>query len=111
MQLDPDRLEPSAQAPIEFFVRESDDDALVAIVDSGEDLVRTLDEGVALTADEPVSYTWDGRTDDGRRAPPGRYRLLVDLPSHDREMIWPRRISYETPTTAPVCGAGKEDAG
>ena len=94
-------------APIEFFVRESDDHARVAIVDSSEDLVRTLDEGVALTADEEVTYAWDGRADDGRRVRPGRYRLLVELPAQDREMIWPRRISFETPTTAPECGAGR----
>ena len=39
-------------------------------------------------------YVWDGRGDDGEPAvPPGRYRLLVELPSEDREMVWPRRIT------------------
>ena len=55
--------------------------------------MRTLDCDVALAEREPVTYVWDGRTDDGDTATPGRYRLLVELPSEDREMIWPRRIT------------------
>lgn len=94
---DPARFDPTGAPPnevtITFFVRESDGEATVGIVDSHEDLVRTLDEGVALVEDEPVSYTWDGRADDGDVVAPGRYRLLVGLPSEDREMIWPRRIT------------------
>jgi hypothetical protein len=80
---------------IAFFVRESDAHAVVGIVDSHEDLVRTLDSDVALEERQPVTYVWDGRTDDGGPAPPGRYRLLVELPSQDREMIWPKRITVE----------------
>ena len=45
------------------------------------------------TEDDPVTYTWDGRTDAGGLVPTGRYRLLVELPGEDREMIWPRRIT------------------
>jgi FlgD Ig-like domain len=81
------------EVPITFFVREADSHALVGIVDSHEQVVRTLDSAVALSARDPVTYVWDGRTDAGAIAPPGRYRLLVDLPSEDREMIWPRRIT------------------
>ena len=77
---------------IVFFVRESDPHALVRIVDSHEDTVLTLDPDVALEAGRKVTYVWDGSTDAGATAPPGRYRLGVDLPGEDREMIWPRRI-------------------
>jgi hypothetical protein len=84
---------PPNEVPITFFVRESDGGALVGIVDSHENVVRTLDSNVALAKGDPVTYTWDGRNDDGEFAPPGRYRLLVELPSEDREMIWPRRIT------------------
>jgi hypothetical protein len=80
-------------ARIEFFVRESDDHARVAIVDRNEDVVRTLDPDVELTEDEEVAYEWDGSTDAGGDARPGRYRLLVELPSEDREMVWPRRMT------------------
>lgn len=78
---------------IEFFVRESDPDARVGIVDHHENLVRTLAADVALTADRPVVYRWDGRADEGPVAPPGRYRLLVELPESDREMVFPRRFT------------------
>ncbi len=80
-------------ARISFFVRESDGHARVAIVDSREDVVRTLDEDVSLTEDDEVTYEWDRATDAGGDAQPGRYRLLVELPSEDRVMIWPRRIT------------------
>ena len=85
------------EVPITFFVREADDGALVGIVDSRENLVRTLDADVALGEREPVSYSWDGRTDDGAAVAPGRYRLLVELPSEGREMVWPRRINVLPP--------------
>jgi hypothetical protein len=84
---------PPNEVPITFFVREDDGHALVGIVDSHENIVRTLDSDVALAKHRRVTYTWDGRTDGGELAPAGRYRLVVELPSEDREMIWPRRIT------------------
>jgi hypothetical protein len=82
-----------------FFVRESDEHALVGIVDGHENLVRTLDADVALERREPVTYVWDGRADDGAPVPPGRYRLAVELPGESREMIWPRRVTVLDPVT------------
>lgn len=84
---------PPHQIQITFFVREADDAARVAIVDAGEQVVRTLDASVALEERERVTYVWDGRNDDGDFVVPGRYRLRVDLPDGDREMIWPRRFT------------------
>jgi hypothetical protein len=92
-----------ADARISFFVRESDEHARVAIVDGREDTVRTLDDDVALDAGEEVTYEWDRSTDAGAEAPPGRYRLEVALPSRDREMVWPRRM-----TLAPVVDSGDQ---
>jgi hypothetical protein len=91
----------SRRLQIVFFVRESDPHALVRIVDSHEDTVKTLDADVALESHRKVSYLWDGRTDAGGLAPPGRYRLGVDLPGQDRAMIWPRRIFLGDVTGAP----------
>ena len=72
---DPARFDPTGAPPnevtITFFVRESDGEATVGIVDSHEDLVRTLDEGVALVEDEPVTYIWDGRPTTATWSPPG----------------------------------------
>jgi hypothetical protein len=80
------------EAAITFFVRESDPAAQVSIV--GRDLrqTRTLDEAVGLTANLPVTYTWDGRMDSGQLAPPGRYRLRVVLPGEERDMVFPKRL-------------------
>lgn len=93
-------VEGSRERQISFFVRESDPAARIAIVDGREKVVRTLDEMVELAADEEVTYSWDGRADDGAFARPGRYRLLVELPGEDREMIWPRRFTLDSPTPA-----------
>jgi hypothetical protein len=88
------------EARLDFFVRESDPAARVSIVDSHEDIVRTLDDSVALEADERVTYDWDGRADSGAFVPDGRYRLRVDLPDHDREMIWPKRLVFSSEPAA-----------
>ncbi len=110
----PDRITPNGdrfrdQAEIEFFVRESDPDAEVYIV--GRDLVevKTLDSGVSLEANEPVTFCWDATTDDGDSAPTGRYRLRVVLPNRDRDMVFPPRINLERPP--PRTGAVTVDAG
>jgi len=80
------------EASANFFVRESDPHAIVSIVDSEESVVSVLDEDVALRVGEHASYTWDGRADDGQPAPPGRYRISVELPAAERMMIWPDRV-------------------
>ncbi len=99
----PDPAAGRGEVRISFFVRRSDPAASVGIVDSRERAVRSLDAEVALEAGEPVSYAWDGRTDSGRVAKPGRYRLEVALPASDRSMVWPLRITlYEGDGPAPL---------
>jgi hypothetical protein len=79
-------------AHFRFFVRESDPSATVEIVDTQLDVIRTLARG-PLEAKQPVSFTWNGRTDSGTPADPnGRYQLMVILPSQDRDMLFPRLI-------------------
>jgi len=83
-------------AHIRFFVRESDADARVEIVGPNLTLIRVLASG-PLVADQPVSFTWNGRTATGALADPeDRYRLRVVLPNRDRDMVYPRRISLRT---------------
>lgn len=80
-------------ARIRFFVRESDPDARVEIVGPNLKLIRVLSTQ-PLVAEEPVSFTWNGRKGDGTLADPrDRYRLRVLLPNRDRDMVYPRRIS------------------
>jgi len=84
-------------AEISFFVRETDAEASVHIVDRDLALVRTLDSSASLAKEEPVTYLWDGTTDAGKAAPTGHYRLRVVLPSSDREMVFPKRIELRRP--------------
>lgn len=80
-------------ARIRFFVRDSDPDATVQIVGPRREPVSTLYRG-PLTADEPVRFIWNGRTGTGSLADPrNRYRLRVDLPSQDRDMVYPQQIA------------------
>lgn len=90
---------------ISFFVREADPAAEVAIVNWANRPVRTLAAPVGLEADRRMIYRWDGRTDAGRRAMSGRYRLRVVLPNRDREMIWPRRITVHRMPSNPDGGS------
>lgn len=96
----PEATDGPRQARLDFFVRESDPAARIAIVDSREDVVRTLADSVPLEAGERVTYDWDGRTDTGAFVPDGRYRLRVDLPEHEREMIWPKRLVFSSDPAA-----------
>lgn len=96
-----------------FFVREADPHAVVSIVDSEENVVRVLDEDVALRVGEDVSYTWDGRSADGGAAPPGRYRLSVELPAAKRMMVWPERVILGSERALPdrcESEAGEEES-
>jgi hypothetical protein len=79
-------------AHFRFFVRESDPDATVEIVNTRLEPVRTLYRG-PLAAKQPMSFTWSGRTNSGELANPKiRYQLRVILPSRDRDMLFPRLI-------------------
>lgn len=82
---------------ITLFVREGDERAEVEIVDRDGVTVRTLAAPVALEPGRLVTYRWDGRTDDDKRARSGRYRIRVELPERGREMIWPQRIVVDRP--------------
>jgi hypothetical protein len=80
-------------AHIRFFVRDSDPDAKVEVVGPNREIVRTLYQG-PLTADEPISLTWNGRTATGSLADPvDRYRLRVTLPSQGRDMVFPQQMT------------------
>jgi len=75
-------------AHIRFFTRYSDPHARVTIVGEALSPARTLAADMPLESDRQVRLAWDGRTDAGALAPPGRYALRVNLPSRDRNMLW-----------------------
>jgi hypothetical protein len=79
-------------AAIRFFVRDDQSAAKVSIVGHDLEPIRTLDPSATLGKDRPVTYRWNGRMNDGARAPLGRYRLRVELTDPDRDVVFPRRV-------------------
>ena len=53
-----------------------------------------------------MTYEWDGLDDAGDPVLPGRYRLRVILPSADRDMVFPRRITLEPAPFKPESRGG-----
>jgi flagellar hook assembly protein FlgD len=95
-------LPPGGTASVRFTLAEPDDSVDVLVIDgnpgSDDAQVRALDLGADLPAG-PQEYEWDGRTDDGRPAPPGLYALRVVLGEAGRDILPPGRI--EVPETQP----------
>jgi hypothetical protein len=80
---DPDRV-----VRVRFRMRSSTDDAVVRIVDRDDNPVATLAEGEAIPGDDEFhAFYWDGRTDAGEPAPPGRYRTEILLRDQGREIV------------------------
>lgn len=105
-------LSPELQASgaeVRFTLADPDADVDVLIIDGNEgsdgDPVATLASGADLAAG-PHTYTWDGRTDAGERAPPGLYALEVVLGAQGRDIKPPGRI--EVPDRGYVLDFGGE---
>jgi len=85
------RLAPGADAEVAFTLTRPEGSADVLIIDSSGEPVRAL----ALDAELPAGrqeLSWDGLSDDGRPAPPGRYALRVVLDGQGRDIRPPGRI-------------------
>jgi hypothetical protein len=72
------------------------DDVAVDVVDASGERVRRLAGGVSLRPHVPLALRWNGRTDAGRRAPDGRYRLRVTLRAQGRTLIVPSLTVVDT---------------
>jgi len=91
------------RAEITFRLREHDQMTL-SIEDAAGRSVRVLVDGRATPAGLHT-YSWDGRLDDGRRAPDGAYRPQVELADADRVIRLPNRIVLDTrPPTVRALG-------
>ena len=84
-------------ATIQFRLREPDRVRL-QIVDGSGDVVRTLVPGRRLRRGT-VSYTWNGRDDQGRFVPQGVYKPRVHLADQHRTIDLPNEMQVDT--TAP----------
>ena len=59
----------------------------IDVVDADGARVRRVAEGVAIVPSRRVRVRWDGRDDDGARAPDGQYRMRVILRSEGRAVL------------------------
>ena len=86
---------------ISFRVKQADD-ATVDVVDAGGGRVRRLATAVRARPFRRVELTWDGRTDEGARAPDGRYRVRIALRRTGRSVVVPNPIELDTTAPRPV---------
>jgi flagellar hook assembly protein FlgD len=86
-----------------FTVRSREDggDVTVDVVDRDGDAVRRLADGAQIGAGRRLQLTWDGRTDDGARAPDGQYQVRVTLREEGRSVIVPRATDLDTRAPRP----------
>ncbi|MDP9346627.1 MAG: hypothetical protein M3P44_13100 [Actinomycetota bacterium] len=84
------------------------DDVTVSVVDAAGDVVRRLASG-RVAAYRPVRYSWNGREDDGSRAPDGTYRVRITLRAEGRSVVVPRALRLDvTPPRPLVTAIGPE---
>jgi flagellar hook assembly protein FlgD len=85
---------------VTFRVKETDD-VSVAVLDADGDEVRELLSGRHVTEGTLVRLKWDGRTDDGARAPDGRYRYRITLQHEGRSVVLARSVRLDTVPPRP----------
>ena len=84
------------------FKVEKADRLTITVVNLAGDRVRRLATGVDARPERPVTVVWDGRSDDGIRAPDGRYRLQVGLRRTGRTVTIPGAFNVDTTAPKPV---------
>ena len=73
----------------------------VDVVDASDDAVRRLAEDATVSPQKPLQLRWDGRTDEGRIVPDGRYRVRVTLRREGRSVTVPRTTLVDTQAPRP----------
>jgi hypothetical protein len=68
----------------------------LAVVDGAGDEVRELIDDRTFLPYREIRARWDGRTDDGRRAPDGTYRYRLTLPDQGRNVVIPESVRLDT---------------
>jgi hypothetical protein len=88
------------RAHLGFKLKETDD-VSVAVLDSAGDEVRELLASRHVRAGEKVRLKWDGRNDEGRRVPDGRYRYRITLRHEGRGVKLARTVRLDTTPPRP----------
>jgi flagellar hook assembly protein FlgD len=84
-----------------FRVKETDD-VSVSVLNADGDEVRDLLGGRHVTKGTLVRLKWDGRTDDGTRAPDGRYRYRITLQHEGRSVLLASSVRLDTTPPRPL---------
>jgi hypothetical protein len=94
-----------AEQPQSFSVfLKVDDDVTVDVVTQDGDRVRRLADDVHAVAHRALRLEWDGRRDDGTRAPDGNYRLRVSLRNEGRSSVIQKTMRLDTkPPSSVIC--------
>jgi hypothetical protein len=88
------------RAHVTFKLKDTDE-VTVSVVNHEGDEVRVLADDRHLPAYTPTSFVWDGRTDDGGRAPDGSYRIRITLRREGRSVTMARIIRLDTTPPRP----------
>jgi flagellar hook assembly protein FlgD len=86
-----------------------DDDVTIAIVDDADNEVRRLADAVPAKRRQSVTVRWDGRTEQGGRAPEGVYRVRVSLRRGGRAVTVGPGLRLDTTAPRPTVFAGGPD--
>ncbi len=73
----------------------------VDVVDASGDSVRRLADDAVVAPARPLQLGWNGRTDEGRIVPDGRYRVRVTLRREGRSVTVPRTTLVDTHPPRP----------
>ncbi len=93
---------------ISFTLSETDE-VRATVIDEDGDPVATLDEDLKVIEWRQARVEWDGRTDDGERAPDGRYRVGLTLERQGRTVTLRRSVRLDTtPPRVRVLDIGPE---
>jgi hypothetical protein len=88
------------------------DEVTLEVLDARGDTVRTLVDDRLLGAYRPTRFRWDGRDDDARPAPDGRYRLRITLRKEGRSIVRPDSFALDTtPPKVRITSIGPKPPG
>jgi hypothetical protein len=90
-----------ASTSISFYLLHQADQVNLYVVNSGDEVVRTLASGVPMARKQRLGFTWSGRVD-GSLAASGKYNFRVVL-LHQRRTIDPVVVgATDSPATVTV---------
>jgi len=90
------------RAAFTLRLRRADDVSIAVLNRETDERVRTLVTDRPIPAGRPVTFQWDGRTDEGRVAPDALYKILVSLRRQGRSSFVNKRVALDATPPNPV---------